>query len=67
LYKHIRGWISSAQARPRATLVDLVNIEESEEKKAMEQQFVEAQAMQKEDVIEAGVQPSMEVQMFTKV
>jgi hypothetical protein len=31
------------QARPRATLVDLVNIEESKENESVEQQFVDAQ------------------------
>ncbi len=43
LCKHKRDWSSSVQARPRATLVDLVNIEESKENESVEQQFVDAQ------------------------
>jgi hypothetical protein len=50
-----------------ATSVDLVNIEELEEDEAMEQQSVEAQATQKEDIVEAGVHPLIEVQTLTKV
>jgi hypothetical protein len=33
------------QARPRITSVDLVNIEESEEDKGVEQRFVDTQTM----------------------
>jgi hypothetical protein len=33
LHRHGRGWSSSVQAKPRVTLVDLVNIEESKERK----------------------------------
>jgi hypothetical protein len=45
LYICKRGWSSSVQARPRITSVDLVNIEESEEDKGVEQRFVDTQTM----------------------
>jgi len=67
LYKCKKGWSSSEQARLGATLVDLVNIEKLEEDEVMEQQFVEAQATQKEDVVEARVHPLIKMQTLTKV
>jgi hypothetical protein len=36
LRRHRRGWSSSEQARPKATLVDLVHIEESKEDEGVE-------------------------------
>jgi hypothetical protein len=36
LCRHRRGWSSSEQAGPRATLADLVHIEESEEDEGVE-------------------------------
>lgn len=69
LHKRRRGWSSSVQVGLKATSVDLVNIEELEEDKSVEQWFVEAQAMQKdakeEQVFDVGVQPSIEVHMPT--
>jgi hypothetical protein len=59
------------QVRPRVTLVDPVNIEELEEEEGVEQQYVKAQAMQKdakeEEVFKAGVRTSTKVKMLTKV
>jgi hypothetical protein len=42
LHRCKRGWSSSEQARPWATSMDLVYIEELEEDEGVEQQFVEA-------------------------
>ncbi len=69
LHRHKKGQSVTKQIGPRVTSMDLVYIEESKEDEVMEQQFVEAQAMQKdakeEDVIEAKMQPSTKVQTLT--
>ncbi len=45
LYIRKRGWSSNVQAGPRATSMDLVKIEETEEDKGVEQRSVDTQAM----------------------
>jgi hypothetical protein len=45
LWRSKRSWRASEQKGPRITLVDPMFIEELEEDEAMEQQFVEAQAV----------------------
>jgi hypothetical protein len=65
LHKSRRSWHAKERTRLKATLVDLVFIEESEEDEAVEQHFAEAQTVQtntrEENIIEAKVEPSTEV------
>jgi hypothetical protein len=62
---HKRGWSSNVQVGPRATSVDLVNIEKLEEDEGVEQRSVDTQIVQKdikdEVVFEVGMQPSIEM------
>jgi hypothetical protein len=67
LQRSIRSWCVREQTKLGTTLIDPMFIEESKEDEAMEQHFVEAQTLQtdvgEENIVEAEVQPSTEVQV----
>jgi hypothetical protein len=70
LRKSKRNWRAREQIGLGATLVHLVFIERLEEDKIVEQHFVETKTTQtdvgEENVVEAKVQPSIEVQVMAE-
>ncbi len=68
--KYKRSWCAREQIRLGATLLHLVFIERLEENEVVEQHFVETKTTQmdigEENLVEAEVQPSIEVQAMAK-